>query len=795
MPMISETSLNLIEFDKVLGMASSYARSAATAAAIAALRPLGDPQEIAIRRNEVDETRRMRALGKGLCISAFEDISDAVRKSLPAGAVLDPADLARFIPVLSMARDLSLLPAGLEGFTAIPSLLITLTGFPELLKVLVRTVDAEGNILDSASSELAALRREISRSEAAIQKRLSEIVRDADVGIFLQDTFITKRGGRWVIPVRMDSKGQIPGVLHDVSKSGETAFVEPIEIIHLSNELENLAAEARAEELRILRAVTAAVRENSEGLGAECRTLIHLDLVDSIGLFADSMTMEPVAVSEYGALRLVRARHPLLAAARTRIGQGTDVVPLDVSLGGDNTVMVITGSNAGGKTVAIKTIGLLIAMGLSGMPLPADASSTIPLAVDLLIDMGDEQSIEASLSTFSAHVTNIARILQRAGKGTVALIDELGTGTDPDEGAAIACAVLHELRKSGALVFATTHLTGIKGFVQGSAGMVNASMEFDRKTLSPLYRLRMGEPGRSHALEIARKYGLPESVVETARGMLSGVKVEFERLLDEAEERRRAADALMRCLEERQREIEERERKVSLMMAEAEAEKRRMLEKAYHDALELVTNTKRSMNLRLDELKHADRKALKQQIREAEKAAAELSSAAAELVRDLPGMNLGSVRAGDVVHIRSLGYDATVVEHLPKTGRLRVRAGAIEIEVPASDAMPGQGKVVFHGSRQRTEPLSSDAEAASSLRLIGKRVDESLALLEPFLNHAALAGTREVVIIHGVGKGLLSRAVREHLKGHPLVHSYRSGESSEGGAGVTVVRLSGEPSS
>lgn len=789
--MISETSLNLIEFDRVLGMASSYARSAATAEAIRALRPLEDPHEIAVRRTEVDETRRMRALGKGLCISAFEDISDAVEKSLPAGSVLDPADLARFIPVLSMARELSLLPAGLESFTAIASLLITLTGFPELLKVLVRTVDGDGNILDTASPELAALRREIRRSEAAIQKRLSEIVRDAGIGVFLQDTFITKRGGRWVIPVRMDSKGQIPGVLHDVSKSGETAFVEPIEIIHLSNELENLAAEARAEELRILRLVTSAIRENSEGLSAECRTLIHLDLVDCIGLFADSMAMEPATVNESGMLRLVRARHPLLAAARARTGQGTDVVPLDVSLGGDNTVMVITGSNAGGKTVAIKTIGLLISMGLSGMPIPADASSTIPCASDLLIDMGDEQSIEASLSTFSAHVTNITRILQSAGKGTVALIDELGTGTDPDEGAAIACAVLQELRESGALVFATTHLTGIKGFVQGSGGMLNASMEFDRKTLSPLYRLRIGEPGRSHALEIARKYGLPENVVETARGMMSGVKVEFERLLDEAQEQRCALDALMRSLQERQRELEERERKVSMLLAEAEAERQGILEKAYHDALELVTNAKRTMNLRLDEMKHADRKALKQQVREAEKAAAELSAAASELARNRPAMDLGSVRAGDVVHIRSLGYDATVVELLPKTGRLRVRAGAIEIDVPASDAMPGQGKIVFHGARQRTEPSSADAEAASRLHLIGKRVDESLELLEPFLNHAALAGIREVVIIHGVGKGLLSRAVRDHLKGHPLVQSFRSGEGSEGGAGVTVVRLAG----
>jgi len=786
--MITENALNLLEFHKLLRIISKHSHSEASEKAIGEITPLAHREEIEKRLGQVHELRRMSQENDPLRLSGFSDISPLLASLRPEGAVLDARELSLFTPFLTILSDISSQMEERADLPLLREISDQLTGFPQILTLLTRSIDSEGNILDTASSLLSELRAQVRQLEGRVIKRLEEMTRDERVSLFLQDNFITERSGRWVIPVRMDSKGQVPGVVHDVSRSGETAFIEPLAIIGLSNELENLIAEQKAEEMRILRDICSRIRVVADEMGVQYKVIVHLDLLYCISRFADELGMQIPRIDDAGMLHLVGARHPLLSLTLEKTG-AQRVVPLDVRLGGDNTVMVITGSNAGGKTIAIKTIGLLQLMALSGMPVPADSSSRFPLIHNLLIDIGDEQSIENSLSTFSAHVSNISGILKKADAHSLALIDELGTGTDPEEGAALACAVLKEIRNSGALLFATTHLTDIKGFVHRTEGMMNASMEFDQKSLTPLYKLREGEPGQSHALEIAKRYGLPERIIESAKGMLGGIKVEFDNLIADLNEKRLRYEGGLKELGSQQKEMEEKNRLLQQTLSDAERQKKDLLAKAYREASELIADTKRQMRIFLDEIKKTEKTKRREIITQVETKQEEVVQKLREYdMTDYGSPSLEEIKGGDVVFVRSLGYDASVLEVDLRHKRLRVRSGSIEIEVPVSDIGFKTGKSAE--VKPRTVHVERPDEIASSrINLVGSRVDEALSKLEPFLNHASLAGLSEVTIIHGFGTGILSRAVREHLTGHPLVKHFRIGEQSEGGAGVTVVTL------
>jgi DNA mismatch repair protein MutS2 len=792
---MEKISLRLLEFNKLLQFIAGYAGSEASAKAVLEILPLDDRSAIETRQGRVAEIMKMSREGSPPQLSRFQDISPLIAKSRPEGAVLEGSELAGFVPVLEMAADIILQISNRDDLPLLAGLTGGLTGFPNILRILKRSVDSQGTILDTASAVLAGLREEIRRLETRITKKLEEITRDEKISVFLQDDFITRRSGRWVIPVRMDSKGQVAGVVHDVSKSGETAFIEPLAIIHMANELENLIAEQKAEEIRILRNISTKIREEADGIDAEYRVIVQLDLLNSISKCALLLEMEIPEICDSGVISLVKARHPLLMLALRKTGLSREVVPLDLKLGSMNTIMVITGSNAGGKTIAIKTIGLLLLMALSGMPVPADSSSRFPFVDNLLVDIGDEQSIEASLSTFSAHVSNISGILAKTHAGVVVLIDELGTGTDPDEGAALACAVLKELKACGAMVFATTHLSEIKGFVHMTGGMLNASMEFDQKTLMPLYRLRIGEPGRSHAIETARRYGLPERVVAAARQMLGGIKVEFDDLIADLNKKRAEYEEAVREIGKEKASIEEEKKVAKEKLAEAEKEKKRTLAEAYEAAAQIVRDTRRQMHIILDEIKKEERaknrEEIRTAIRQAEAVEKQIKEKLAQYDVDAGGPTIGEIREGDTVFVKSLGYDASVVAVNRKLNRLKVRAGSKEIELRVDDVGFGRGRSLEGGKRTGATPVleGPDEMVPSRINLVGLRADEALSRLEPFLNHASLAGFTEVTIIHGLGTGILSRAVREHLEGHPLVASYRAGERAEGGSGVTVATL------
>ncbi|MCL4458046.1 MAG: endonuclease MutS2 [Nitrospirae bacterium] len=787
--MISKTSFEALEFDRLLEAASRFTKSEASRDAVRSISPLGNIKEITKRLGLIQEIRLMSQKGVPLRISPFPGIEPLLYKARPEGAVLDPKELSGIMIFLIAAYSIADQLKERGDLPLLKDLVEGITGHPDILRILEKSIDSEGAILDSASFTLSDLRSKIKKLEGKVRKKLEEVVRDEEVAKFLQDDFITQRSGRWVIPVRMDSKGQVQGVVHDVSKSGETAFMEPLIIIGLSNELENLIAEAKAEEIRILRNLSSKIRAVSSEMESEYKVVVYIDMLNSIAVFSDRLGMEPPQMNEQTTINIVRARHPLLMLAFQRADTLKGVVPIDVRLGEDNTVMVITGPNAGGKTIAIKTIGLLLLMALSGIPVPADSSSNFPLVYNLLVDIGDKQSIEENLSTFSAHVSNIAEILKQADKNTIVLIDELGTGTDPDEGAALSCAVLKEMKKSGALLFATTHLTDIKGFVHKEEGMLNASMEFNDKTFTPLYKLRVGEPGQSHAFETAKRYGLPEEIIESAKNILGVRKIELDTLILDLNEKRRQYESETENLKERQAEIKTKEQQLKETLLETENRQKEIFANAYKDASDIVLNTKRQMHALIEELKKKEKDKMKEVLKKAEAVQEAVAQKIKEYDKgDKRAPSIDGLKEGDIVFIKSIGYDAGVIKINRKDGRVRVRAGNIEIEVPLSDIGFKRGVSVEAASVSiRSE--RPDEYVPSIINIVGFRVDEALSHLEPFLNHASLAGLSEVTIIHGIGTGILSKAVREYLTGHPLIKRFRKGGQEEGGAGVTIAAM------
>ena len=787
--MITRDTLQRLEFDKILAEIASQAHSDVTCRQLMATTPLGDSGLIRLISGRTQEIRNLLNLGIALRLASFEDIRPLLEMVRPSGGTLTPQELLVFIPVLQILRDLARQLAARSDIPLLATLEPPLKAFPDILEPLAASIDHDASIMDSASPQLRDIRRAKRTLASRIRKKIEEIIRDSNIEIFLQDDFITQRSGRWVIPVRMDSKGMVKGVVHDVSASGETAFMEPLEIIPFVNELENLSAEEKAEEIRILRQLSAWIREDSDALEGCFSTLVTLDALNSMAAFAERYNLEAAQVNEEGELRLVQARHPLLLMLE-RQGAIPRVEPLDLEMGHEGRVMVITGPNAGGKTIALKTAGVLTLMALCAIPVPANgARSSFPLLDTLLVDIGDEQSIEQSLSTFSAHVGRIATILDQAGQRTLVLLDELGAGTEPQQGAAIACGVLRDLLERGATVIATTHLSEIIGFVHRTAGMINAGMEYDAATYTPLYRLISGEPGHSHAIDIARRYGMPEGVINFAREMLGSAGAEFTTLLAELRRKREELSEAQRRLDQQQEQVRSTRQELAARIAGIEQARQETREKAWSEARELISISRRRMNELLDEYKREKRSDIIDKLRRSETELTEQLKPRARQVGTLT--TLQEVKAGAAVHVVSLGHDGVVLSVDEKHDKARVRAGSMEVDVACSDLAAPLKK--GGDKNQRQLKGSWKVEAAQSeereLKLIGLRVEEALDLLEPFLNHASLSGLPEVRIIHGLGSGKLRRAVREHLERHPLVEGHRPGEAHEGRDGATVVTL------
>lgn len=783
--MITDSRM-LLEFDRILSRIEEFTNSPPSASLAATAKPLASQGEMESRFSLVAEIRALHAAGIRLPLSPFNDITAIVELTRPQGAVLDPEELSRLIPFLRISRGLKKLFTYRNDLPLITTLGADLGDFSDIIEPLEQTLAPDGGILDSASRQLFNIRRDKRALSGRIRKRLEEIVRERETAIFLQDDFITQRNGRWVIPVRMDSKGMVPGVVHDVSRSGETAFMEPIEVIGMVNELENIGAEERAEELRILRELTGWIRADAAHILASFEAVVQIDFLNAIALFADLLGGVTPGISADMTVRIVAGYHPLLLLFEKERA-GRKVIPLDLELSeaAGVTTLLVTGPNTGGKTIAIKGAGLLTMMAQTGIPVPADPKSVFPAVAAVAADIGDDQSLEESLSTFSAHISKIAGIIKHADNRTLVLLDELGTGTDPVQGGAIACAVLAELQKKGCLVLATTHLIDIVAFVQKNSGMVNGAMEFDRSSLTPSYRLTVGEPGQSHAIDTARRCGLPERVLAAAESMAGQLESEFHGLLAELRDARNNAEVLLRMATQRERLAAELEKRFEAKLLELEQRKQAEREKRLLAEKELIAAAKREINSILEAARRSGGKKALQEIAAREKAVEQ------ELASVRPGRELDfeKLATGAMVYVKPLGRDAAIIDVDMKQRRARVRAGSLETELPFDSLEGAVGEKLPLQPPRRG--VSREDSGRYELNLIGMRVEEALLEMEKFLDNSLLTGKREVRIIHGIGTGALMRGIREHLARSPHVESFRKGEGYEGGDGATIVTLNG----
>jgi DNA mismatch repair protein MutS2 len=714
------------------------------------------------------------------------DARPILAEAAPVGATLDGATLVVLSRTLDAATRLRAYGQRIAGVA--PGLAAAWTDLPdcpELARTLREALDPDGRLTDRASPRLRALRRQITALRADLQARVERLLDSPAIAPALQERYVTVRNGRYVVPVRDDARRAVRGIIHDRSQSGATVFVEPEETIPLNNELTRLCLEERDEELRVLAELTDGVRTALPALTRLVEGLGALDLVFARAALAERLGATEPEVLVGGDLELPQARHPLLVAQRWGAAAGTgEVVPVDLRVPADRPGLVLSGPNAGGKTVALETCGLLVLMAHAGCHLPAAPGSRVPLSNQVLAVIGDEQSLAQDLSTFSSFVRQVRDILAIAGPGSLVLLDELGAGTDPAEGAALGAALLEALLDRGARVVVTTHLEPIKVFAQVEPRLENATVAFDAERLEPTFRLEYGHPGPSHALTIGERFGLPAAVIARARTHVGEEGRRLETLLAALEARTREAEARSALAARREADAREALADVRRTTESAQADALRIRRAAEAEAQALLADARRQVGRELDRLK-ADEASRR---REAQEAYRRLRTAEAALqpvraAADAPGR---PGPTGDV-QLRGLGVRGQVVGEADglvtvQAGRLTVRVARSEIEPAVGGGPPTPGTGVSVPTRE---------DVPRELRLLGLTSDEARAAVEKFLDDAALAGHREVRLVHGKGTGALRRAVEGCLRGHPLVGAFRLAEPAAGGAGATVVALEG----
>jgi len=795
-------TLERLEFGKVLDRIAAGCMLPLGAAAVRALAPLTDAEGIRTRADRIGEAAAILDQGHDFAVERFEDPGPIFERAAIEDSALTAPELQTVASVLRNARDLQRTFKRLrDAAPGLWKLSMDLAPEPDLLAAIERVIQPDGSVADDASENLSRIRREVRDLQDRIRKRLETLLQKADLKPFLTGDYVTLRNGRYVVPILATQAGEVPGIIHDRSDTGYTAFVEPQFLVGPGNELRSLTSDEEREIQRILRELTRAVRERLWGLRETLRVLVEFDVVRAAARYARAHHMTRPVFAEDGRLRIAAGRHPILEDAIA--GSGGAVVPLEFELGGPPRqaggapgaavrTIAITGANAGGKTVSLKTIGLVCLMAQTGLMVPAKEGSTFPLLERVLVDIGDEQSIEANLSTFSGHIRHISEILSQAGPRTLVLLDEIGAGTDPAEGGALACAILKALHDRGALTVATTHLGQVKGFVHEQEGMENAAVQFDPKTLAPTYHLVIGLPGASHALSIARRHGLPEEVLRTAEGLVDSRAIEMEGLLARLTAALKKAEADAATARRERAEAEEARKELAGRLEELKRERKQSLRKAVEEARGLVDNTRREMERAIEEARRegADAAAARQLRRKIEEKRASFKKKAVELAPKVrAGIPARDLQVGRRVWVEAMNRPGIVVRVDERRGRVEVNAEGLAIEVdatalrePDAEAAPAPPP---HGHTVVRRPVS----VAPEVKLIGQHVEEAMRSLETYLNEACLAGLGSVRIIHGFGTGALRDAVHAMLKKHPLIASFRYGEKHEGGRGATIAVL------
>ena len=791
-----DKSIRTLELPRVLELLSEQAVSAEAKQRALRLRPETEPEEVLRLLDQTDAARNLIGLRGSPSFSGVKPVAEALDRADRGGA-LNTRELLTIADLLTAARRAK------EYFndeaaekTAIDHLFLSLHGNRFLEEKIKRAIPDEDTIADAASTELADIRRHMRAAQAKSRQILQKIISSPSYGKILQETIITQRDGRFVVPVKAEHKGDLPGLVHDISSTGATLFVEPMGVVQANNEYIELQAKEQKEIDRILAEFSAEAAAHREDIQWDYDTLVHLDLIFARGQLSYKMNAVRPEVRRDGAIHLRKARHPLL--------DPKTAVPIDIELGDTFDTLVITGPNTGGKTVTLKTLGLLTLMTQCGLHIPAADRSAVSVYERVLADIGDEQSIEQSLSTFSAHMVNIVEILKEADRHSLVLFDELGAGTDPVEGAALAIAVIQHVRRLGAKVAATTHYAELKTFAMTTAGVENASCEFDVETLAPTYRLLIGIPGKSNAFAISRRLGLPEDVIAAAQGQMSGESVRFEDILTKLEAKRQAlekreqeADRLLRQREEdarRAREFREQmERAKDNARSRGEAEAKRILRDARTAADQVFQELSemRKAQAKAERMLNENeaRAALRRTLNEAEEAVSRRDARQEPIPK--PSR---PIRAGDLVEIPGVKTPAEVVS-VGKDGTLQLKAGILkmkakvdEVRLIEDDERAARKKTPSVTIRQNAD-RALRASAARELDIRGMETLEAESVVENFISAAVMGKLETVTIIHGKGTGALRKAVHDILRRNKAVKSFRLGVYGEGESGVTVVTL------
>ncbi len=785
-----EKSLQTIELPAVLELLAAKAASDGAKEMARRLRPDAQPGRVRERLGETTSAKTMVETKGSPSFSGLKDVRPALARA-DRGGMLNTRELLDIAGVLFCARAVSSYASGRGDCGSLKRLFTAISPNRFLEEKITTAITGEEEIADGASPELADIRRKMRAASARARDALQKIITAPSYSKVLQEPIITQRGGRFVVPVRAEKRGDLPGLVHDVSGSGATLFVEPMGVVKANNELRELGAKEKAEIERILMELSAECAAARGGIDLDYTVLTELDLIFAKAELSYELNCgEPILTEKE--LILKKARHPLLP-------KGT-AVPIDAALGGQYDTIVITGPNTGGKTVTLKTLGLMCAMAGCGLHIPAGDGSAVPVVEDILADIGDEQSIEQSLSTFSSHMVNIVAILEKCGPGSLVLLDEVGAGTDPTEGAALAISILEYARKAGALLAATTHYAELKVYATNTAGVVNASCEFDVNSLRPTYRLLVGIPGKSNAFAISRRLGLPESIIEDAGRRIDAGNADFEQTIERLEAQRLAMERETEERERANRAAQEDAKRADRLRRELEVRLEKAEQKARRDAERIIQQARDAAD---EAYRQIDRErammneqADHQKINEARADLRRRLNLAEEQVRSREEIQSPRhvapsrpIRAGDTVELVSTGMRAEVARVNPN-GTLALQAGAMMVTASPEEVnlveKPGKKKISVSaaaGQALRT------ASVARELDIRGMMADEAELAVERYLDAAAAARLETVTIIHGKGTGALRAAVQQLLKRSRLVKSFRLGRYGEGETGVTVVEL------
>ncbi|MBI4620829.1 MAG: endonuclease MutS2 [Desulfobacterales bacterium] len=804
---MNKHTLRVLEFNNILSLLKGFAASNLGEALCESLKPKRDVKEIEVLLNEVSELKEVLQTYADIPISGIRNIEKPVTKTRVEGAIMDPIELLDILSTLKATHKLKRLFGKLEDnrYPLLKAIGNSFISLPNIEHKIEQTVGERGDILDSASPELKAIREKVRRLRKKIHAYLEDLLSKDSLQSFFQERIITVRNGRYVIPVKSDFKGHVQGIIHDHSHSKATYFIEPISTIELNNELGILFKEEKNEELRVLGNLSNNIKANAQEILSNLSLLGKVDLTYAKAKYSIELNAIKPVLNREGIVNLINAYHPLLLSLqnvclpsqrdRQRYSDREEpanlskgVIPIDIHFDKDCNTLIITGANTGGKTVALKTVGILTLMLQAGMHIPVADGSVAAIFDSIFADIGDEQDIEQNLSTFSSHISQMVNILDKANESSLVLLDEMGVGTDPDEGAALATALLDYLRGKNCSIIATTHLNLLKAYAYLHKDAMNVSVEFDSKTMEPRYRLLYGFPGESNALVIAEKLGIPREILNKAVSFMEGKNGDISRLIrtlessqreitEDIKEVKRIKEIILLYQKQVESLLEKIQEKKDRILLETETKARSFLRKAENEVTEISRNLKKKGECSIGEV---DKRLhnLKEEL---------------ELFRPVKKRDrspLLNPRKGDIVKISPLNKEGVIVRVQGDSDKVDVLIGNLRVKVPLNELEQVNGNRL-----KRTEskedvlftPLTTGM--TGKINLVGMRVDDAIPLVDKVIDNAILSGMTRVDIVHGVGTGRLRDAIRDHLNAHSFVVNFNSADLSQGGTGVTVVEI------